>query len=89
MGWSYRKSITLGPFRINVGKSGIGYSVGGRAFRTGVGANGRRYSSVSIPGTGLRYQRNVSPNSTGCLVVVLAVLNGLGIAGILLALIEK
>ena len=32
-------------------------SVGGRGFRTGVRASGRRYSSVSLPGTGLRYTK--------------------------------
>ena len=29
MGFYYRKSVGLGPFRVNVSKSGIGYSVGG------------------------------------------------------------
>ena len=29
MGWSYRKSVNLGPFRVNISKSGIGYSLGG------------------------------------------------------------
>jgi hypothetical protein len=24
MGWSYRKSVNLGPFRVNLSKSGIG-----------------------------------------------------------------
>ena len=36
MGWSYRKSVNLGPFRLNISKAGIGYSVGGKGFRTGV-----------------------------------------------------
>ena len=31
MGWTYRKSVGLGPFQINISKSGIGYSVGGAA----------------------------------------------------------
>lgn len=57
MGWSFRRSISLGPFRINLSKSGISYSVGMAGFRTGVNAKGRRYSSVSIPGTGVRYQK--------------------------------
>ena len=30
MGFYYRKSVNLGPFRVNIGKSGLGYSVGGR-----------------------------------------------------------
>jgi hypothetical protein len=73
MGWSYRKSVNLGPFRINLSKSGIGYSVGGRGFRTGVNSRGRSYNSFSIPGTGLRYS---SSSKQGCLVA-LAMLSGL------------
>ncbi|MFO0902559.1 MAG: DUF4236 domain-containing protein [Pirellulales bacterium] len=57
MGWSFRRSITLGPFRINFSKSGISYSFGMAGFRTGVNAKGRRYSSMSVPGTGLRYSK--------------------------------
>lgn len=57
MGWSFRRSITLGPFRINFSKSGISYSFGWGGFRTGVNSKGRRYSSMSIPGTGVRYQK--------------------------------
>ncbi len=59
MGWSFRRSINLGPFRINFSKSGISYSFGLAGFRTGVNAKGRKYSSVGIPGTGLRYQKTV------------------------------
>ena len=74
MGWTYRKSMRVGPFRINVGKSGIGYSVGGGGFRVGVNARGRRYQSFTIPGTGLRYQSSNSPRGgkTGCALLVLA-----------------
>jgi hypothetical protein len=74
MGWYYRKSIGLGPFRVNVSKSGIGYSVGSRGFRTGVNSRGRRYTSVGIPGTGLRYY---SASKQGCLLA-LALLSGIG-----------
>lgn len=35
MGFYYRKSVNLGPFRVNLNKSGVGYSVGGRGFRIG------------------------------------------------------
>jgi hypothetical protein len=74
MGWSYRKSASFGPFRINLSKSGIGYSVGGRGFRTGVSSRGRHYQSFSLPGTGIRY---LSSSKQGCLVV-LALLSGIG-----------
>jgi Protein of unknown function (DUF4236) len=28
MGFFYRKSVNFGPFRVNLSKSGVGYSVG-------------------------------------------------------------
>jgi hypothetical protein len=43
MGLFYRKSVNLGPFRVNIGKSGLGYSVGGRGFRGGKSSRGRKY----------------------------------------------
>jgi len=64
----------MGPFRVNFSKSGVGYSVGGGGFRTGVRAGGRRYSSMSIPGTGIRYTTGGSRGSSGsgCLIFVIA-----------------
>ncbi|TAE77083.1 MAG: DUF4236 domain-containing protein [Verrucomicrobia bacterium] len=56
MGFYYRKSINLGPFRINLSKSGIGYSVGTRGVRVGTSARGRRYTNLSIPGTGIGHR---------------------------------
>lgn len=73
MGLIFRKSINLGPFRLNLGKSGLGYSVGRRGFRIGRSARGRGYTSVGLPGTGLRYQ-----TSRGCCVPILV---GAGLAG--------
>lgn len=40
MGWYLRKSVKLGPLRINLSKSGIGYSVGMRGLRVGRGPRG-------------------------------------------------
>jgi hypothetical protein len=71
MGWQFRKSVNLGPFRVNLSKSGIGYSVGGAGFRTGVSAGGRKYSSIGIPGTGLRYVKTGGGPASGCLPVML------------------
>ena len=71
MGFYYRKSVNLGPFRINVSKSGLGYSVGGRGFRTGVSTRGRRYSTFDIPGTGIGYR-----SSKGCIVPLAIGLGG-------------
>lgn len=64
MGFRYRKSIGFGPFRINLGTHGIGVSVGGRGFRTGVGSNGRRYTTFGLPGTGMSYHHS---HRKGCL----------------------
>ena len=33
MGWSFRKNIKVGPARINLSKSGVGYSVGAGGVR--------------------------------------------------------
>ena len=69
MGFYYRKTISVGPFRVNVGKSGVGYSIGTPGFRTGVSSRGRSYTRVSIPGTGMGYQTG----GRGCLFVLLAI----------------
>lgn len=56
MGWRFRKSINLGlGFRINLSKSGIGYSWGFPGYRTTKLANGGTRQTYSIPGTGISY----------------------------------
>jgi hypothetical protein len=76
MGWSFRKSINFGPLRINLSKSGVGYSVGGKDLRVGVNAKGKRYEEATIPGTGLHYRssKKEGPQASGCLGVFLLVL---------------
>ncbi len=69
MGFYYRKSVNIGPFRINLSKQGVGYSVGGRGFRTGVTARGHKYTTFSIPGTGMGYRKS----GVGCVVLAMAV----------------
>ena len=59
MGWGFRRSVKLGPLKLNFSKSGVGYSVGARGFRVGKDAKGRSYTAASIPGTGL-YSRKYS-----------------------------
>ena len=81
MGFTYRKSVNLGPFRVNFSKSGIGYSVGGRFFRTGVSARGKKYTTFSIPGTGVGYRQSGS----GCLVLIAAVPIGIAATKLLIA----
>ena len=56
MGLRYRKSINLGGgFRINISKSGIGYSWGVKGYRITKTAKGTVRRTVSIPGTGISY----------------------------------
>lgn len=56
MGLRYRKSINLGGrFRINLSKSGIGYSWGVKGYRITKTAKGTARTTASIPGTGISY----------------------------------
>lgn len=55
MGFRFRKSIKAGPVRINLSKSGVGYSIGGKGFRYTKKANGGTRTTYSVPGTGLSY----------------------------------
>lgn len=56
MGFRYRKSIKLGGgFRINISKSGIGYSWGVKGYRVTKTAKGTTRRTTSIPGTGISF----------------------------------
>ncbi len=56
MGLRFRKSINLGGgFRINLSKSGIGYSFGAKGYRITKKAKGGTRHTASIPGTGISY----------------------------------
>jgi hypothetical protein len=57
MGWNFRRSMNLGPLRVNASQSGLGCSVGVSGFRIGKDAKGRGYTASSIPGTGI-YRRD-------------------------------
>ncbi len=57
MSWNWRKGLRFGPLRINLSKSGIGYSLGVPGYRIGTNAKGKKYQQVSIPGTGI-YRRD-------------------------------
>jgi hypothetical protein len=66
MGWRFRRSLKLGPLKLNFSKSGVGYSVGVRGFRVGKDAKGRSYTAASIPGTGFynrQYQSATKPTA--------------------------
>lgn len=60
MGLRFRKSFNAGPFRINLSKSGVGYSVGTKGFRVTKKAGGGIRTTASIPGTGISYVKETS-----------------------------
>jgi len=61
MGFRVRKSIQIVPgVRMNISKSGVGYSVGGRGYRVTKRADGRVNRTVGLPGTGISHTSTVS-----------------------------
>lgn len=56
MGFFFRKSVNLGPFRFNFSKSGVGVSTGFKGFRVGSGPRG---GYVSIGAGGLYYRASL------------------------------
>lgn len=63
MGLRFRKSIGNKFFRVNVSKSGIGYSAGVKGARITKTAKGTTRTTVGIPGTGLGYVSETSNSS--------------------------
>ncbi|WP_406868121.1 DUF4236 domain-containing protein [Paraburkholderia fungorum] len=62
MGWGFRKSIKIAPgIRINLSKSGISTSIGGKGFTY----NTRGRITTSIPGTGIRYTTSLKGGKSG------------------------
>lgn len=63
MGFRYRKSIKLSPgLRLNLSKSGVGFSAGVKGARVSVGPRGTKFTA-SVPGTGISYQKTLSSGS--------------------------
>ena len=60
MGLRFRKSINIGGARVNISKSGIGASVGGKGFRYTKKAGGGTRTTTSIAGTGISYTKDSS-----------------------------
>lgn len=65
MGIRYRKSINLGGgFRVNISKSGVGYSWGVKGARITKTSKGTTRTTLSLPGTGISYvEETKNPNS--------------------------
>lgn len=66
MGYRYRKSVKLGPFRATMSKSGVSYSAGVKGARVTKRADGKVQATLSVPKTGLSYTgttRHPTPTS--------------------------
>nr|WP_317357310.1 DUF4236 domain-containing protein [uncultured Tyzzerella sp.] len=63
MGFRFNKSIRIGKnFRINLSKSGVGYSYGVKGYRVTKTAKGNIRHTASIPATGISYVKEYNPN---------------------------
>lgn len=61
MGFRFRRSLRIAPgIRVNLSKSGLSYSFGGRGATVNVGPKGTR-ATYGIPGTGLTYSEQLAP----------------------------
>lgn len=73
MSWSYRKSFSSGPFRINFSKSGISYSVGIKGARVNVSPKG---TYVNLSSQGITYRRKIADSSVPVSPVIPQMLPG-------------
>jgi len=56
MAWRWYKRLRLfGGLNTNLTNNGVGWSWGIGFLRFGISPNGRRWISIGIPGTGIRY----------------------------------
>ena len=56
MGLNFRKSIKLCKgVKLNIGKSGLSISVGGKGYKKTINTKGQVTTTVGIPGTGVYY----------------------------------
>lgn len=60
MGWYLRKSFGFGPLRVNLSKSGLGYSLGVRGARIGVNSRG---TYIRMGRGGIYYQKYLETQS--------------------------
>lgn len=48
MGLIFRKSIKIGPVKINLSKHGVGYSVGNKRIRHTKTSTGQSYNTINL-----------------------------------------
>lgn len=64
MGFSFRKSVKIGPVRLNASKSGVGVSAGVKDARIGVDSKGKVYGSAGAKGVYYRTQLSGAKKQT-------------------------
>jgi hypothetical protein len=47
---------------LNLSRSGVGFSVGGRGAHVGITARGQTYTSIGLPGSGLSWREYHTPH---------------------------
>ncbi len=78
MGFRFQKRISVLPgVKVNLSKSRISTSVGGKGATVNVGPDGRPMVTVGIPGTGMSYRQQLGPIHLIGALVVLAILAGI------------
>jgi hypothetical protein len=78
MGLRFQRRIKIFPgVYINLSKSGVSASVGGKGATVNIGSTGRKMVTVGIPGTGLSYR---VPLSSTILMLLVGVIVLFGIA---------
>jgi hypothetical protein len=80
-GFRFRKSIGVLPgVKVNLSKSRVSTSLGGRGATVNVGADGRRMVTIGIPGTGMSYR---TPLTGTIIVLLLAAVVVIGLAWVI------
>jgi hypothetical protein len=65
MGLRFHKSISLLPgVKLNISKTGISASVGGKGATVNIGKGGRVRGTVGAPGTGISYSEEITPGTS-------------------------
>ena len=67
MGLRFQRRVRILPgLHLNLSRSGVGFSVGGRGAHVGITARGQRYTSISLPGTGISWREYHKPHCDLC-----------------------
>lgn len=77
MGFRFQKRVNVLPgVKVNLSKSRISTSLGGKGAGINIGPDGKPIVTVGIPGTGMSYRQQLGIPQVIGLIVVLALLAG-------------